>query len=379
MDSDEQNDLPRDRRLPNASTQTFLRAVIIVTCLGLIALAWLLRYGHWLEPEGEFFQIPSPPRTYVEPDEPMVYDLAFSPDGKTVASVRSDGSVRFFDVGSGREHSAVVDEVAQLISICFFPDGRRLLAGSRDGRIFLWDLAREKVERVLPGTGPVTVLSLSEDGKVVSARCACPEASPPAETGQVWQWEVASGQPRTGFPWKGEQYSTVAFAPDGEKVAAVSKRADAQGGGLVLTLWDARNAKPLWSVTHQDKYGSPRAPVFTPDGSLVLLRAGLTLWIFEVATAHERPARTLDEQYGLLFSPDGRTVAAEAWRGGTSEANTRLNVFDWASASRRGSLDLDAPSTALAFSPSGARLAVASRGRIRIWRVPDPKQRETPK
>ena len=68
--------------------------------------------------------------------------MAFSPDGKTLASGSNDGTVRLWDVATGRPiGEPLTGHTGLVYSVAFSPDGKTLASGSGDGTVRLWDVA----------------------------------------------------------------------------------------------------------------------------------------------------------------------------------------------------------------------------------------------
>ncbi len=200
----------------------------------------------------------------------IVWSVAFSPDGHTLAAGSADGTVWLWNVTD----PAHVTQLGRPLtgpgsivrSVAFSPDGHTLAAGSADGTIRLWNVTDPahptQLGRPLTGPGSIVLsVAFSPDGHTLAAG---------SDYDEVWLWNVTDpahptqlGRPLTG---PGDPFWTVAFSPDGHTLAAGSD------GGEV---W-------LWNVTdpaHATLTGRP------------LTGTGNVVWT-------------------VAFSPDGQTLAA---------------------------------------------------------------------
>ncbi|MFL5801727.1 MAG: CHAT domain-containing protein [Roseiflexaceae bacterium] len=293
-----------------------------------------------------------------------VRGVAFSLDGKTLASTSWDGTIRLWDVATRQASGQPlkIPRRAQLtgppgigLSVAFSPDGTTLASASFDGAIWLWDVAKRR-PRGEPLAGPaagVVSVVFSPDGTTLASA---------GWDGTIQLWDVAAGRPR-GEPLTGHTSGvwSVAFSPDGKTLASAS-------GEDSIRLWDVPAGRPrgeplagpardIWSVA------------FSPDGK-TLASAGLngTIQLWDVASGQPRGDPIIGHTTtigSLAFSPDGTTLAS-------ADVHGTIRLWDVAAGQPRGD-----PLTghtdrvwSVAFSPDGTTLASASQDRtIRLWDV----------
>jgi WD40 repeat protein len=88
-----------------------------------------------------------------------VWSVAFSPDGKTVASGADDATVRLWNVRNGRERARLVGHGGRVLSVVFSPDGKTVGSGGADGTMRLWDVASGQCLAILYGTAGGAVVA----------------------------------------------------------------------------------------------------------------------------------------------------------------------------------------------------------------------------
>jgi hypothetical protein len=141
------------------------------------------------------------------------YFVAFSPDGKLLASASVDRTVRLWDAATGKEVLALRGHENTVLRVAFAPDGKTLASVGDDQTVRLWDVATGKERRVLRGhAGQVLAVNFSPDGRLVASG---------GGDGTLRLWEVSSGKQVRQFTVQpAQQVSSVCFSRDVRSVAA---------------------------------------------------------------------------------------------------------------------------------------------------------------
>ena len=324
------------------------------------------------------------------------YDVAFSPDGRTVAAACQDRTVYLLDVQSMNAR-ALRGQKDQVLSVAFSPDSKRLAAGTWSGQVVVRDLT-EGTMRILRGhTGAVQRLTFSPDSKslasgsydrtvrvwdmagrdkprvlsVPGGKVAGVAFSPDGKLlacgsndRQVHIWELTSGRQVRALAGHGAGVMDVAFSPDGRLLASASF--DRQ-----IRLWDVASGQLRRVLRGHTREIMDVA--FSPDGAR-LASAGYDRVIRLWDVANGRQEQILEGHtatvWSLAFSPDGKQL---------SSCGTDKSVCLWnlgRPVTRRPTQGHQGQVFGLAFSPDSATLASGgSDALVRLWDVKSGRQK----
>ncbi|MFJ5050394.1 hypothetical protein [Streptomyces sp. NPDC088719] len=289
-----------------------------------------------------------------------VWSVAFSPDGKTVASGGShdDGTVRVWDTSTGRTRATLTGHTDSVHSVAFTPDGRTLASSGSDGTVRLWNVATGKTRLTMAASkDSVVPLGFSPDGRTLAA----------ADNETVRLWDTATGKIHTTLDTQTEFITSAVFSPDGHTLAS-----SADDG--TVRLWNIATGKTRTINAHTDVV---RSLAFSPDGHTLASSADdgtVRLWNMVTGKTRTINAHTHIVR-SLAFSPDGHTLASAS-----DDADGRVRLWDTATGSPHGVLTGHTGGvSSVAFSPDGRTLASGSGddGTIRLWAVTVSKTRIT--
>jgi WD40 repeat protein/serine/threonine protein kinase len=295
--------------------------------------------------------------------EKYLYDIAFSPDGAQMATAAWDRTVRFWDPIDGRQtgllhhdsstggkSAALRFDDAYVVALAYSPNGRTLATVTRDNRVYLWDVLSGELRRVL---------DVPTDDWAVHPRAAFDATGRLLATGGadglVRFWDVANGAQIAALRGHEGCASDVAFSPAGSVLASA-------GADRTVRLWDTATRELVAVLTgHADMI---HRLAYSPDGRLVASASqDHTVRLWDTEMHRERAVLAHGSViYGLAFTPDGTRLA-------TACADNTIRLWDIATVTEVAELrGHEAYVHAVAFSPDGTRLASASGDNTaRVW------------
>ncbi len=290
--------------------------------------------------------------------------VAFSPDGRWLASGYADGAVVLWDMAGKREPLSLTGHTGPVHAVAFSPDGRHLASGGEcapdssgppTGEVLLWDVAAGRKEFSLSGhKTPVLSLAFSPKGNLLAAAGGLADRNP--APGELKVWDPGTRREAFSLADPGPCVQAVAFSPDGRRLAAGTK-------DQRVRIWDL--TKPDTAPDRKRHGGDVSSLAFSPDSQRLVV-AGLdrAVLVHELSGSEAEPV-SLEGHSGnvtsVAFSPDGKCVA--------SAGNDRVvRIWDLATKRARALPGHTGNVTSVAFSPDGWRLASAGwEGAVKIW------------
>jgi WD40 repeat protein len=331
--------------------------------------------------------------TLADPGSYGVNDVAFSPDGRTVAAADSNGNTYLWSTAARKLIATITGTGSQVAgsspgtsSVAFSPDGQTLATGDIEGSAELWDTATHSMMATLTDKAS-EVPQLPQDNPVINNNPGggppIPQPPPPEGVAAVAfspDGQVLAAGDGDGFidlyntatytviatltEPSGLGVNSIAFSPDGQTLAA------ADGDGHTY-LWNTTIRRITATLTDPTGWAVDSV-AFSPDGRTLATADGdghIYLWN-TVTHAISRLTEPALGSNGFLstpvFSPDGRTLATTDGYG---------TIYLWDIAAGRITATATDPGTqdvnSLAFSPDGRTLAAAdANGSTYLWAVP---------
>jgi WD40 repeat protein len=281
----------------------------------------------------------------------IIYAVAYSPDGSRIVSGSYDGTVKVWDANNGQEIKTFSGQGGTILSVAYSPDGRRIGSGSTNSTIRIWDVETGAYHILSGHSGFVRALAYSPDGQRLVSGSG-------DKTLKIW--DANTGKELRTLRTLGGHTSTVyavAYSPDGRRLLSGSEDTtimlwDEPRGIAIRTLGGHKNA--VYSVA------------WSPEGNRILSgSADKTLKIWDPETGKE--LMTLSGHTGtvwsVVYTPDGKGILSG------SEDKT-FKIWDPESGWEVKSIPSGHSGAvrSLVFSPDGKQFISCSDDRtIKIW------------
>jgi WD40 repeat protein/uncharacterized caspase-like protein len=279
-----------------------------------------------------------------------ITSIAFSPAGRMIASGSLDKTVAICDVMTGRLIRKLEDHSDDVNTVAFSPDGKILASGSRDQTIDLWD----------PNTGEV-IHTLDETGAEVRSIAFSSDSSTLVAGGSdktVRLWRVSDGQLIRALEGQAAPVRSVTF---GKSPDATSGLVAAAGDDNAISIWNTETGTLIRTLTG---HSAIVTSIAFSRGATQLFSGSQdkTIRVWDVESG--KLVRSIDGAgapvTSVALSPDGNTIAAGSW--------TKLDL--WNSVTGKWLRILDGRLSAVhavGMSSDGKLLATATRNRISLW------------
>ncbi len=278
-----------------------------------------------------------------------ITEIQYSPDGKFLAVAGGIG-IWLYDTTTHQEVALLTEDMSEVDSFAFGPDGHTIASGSVYGPITLWDRRTGALTTLTGHTDIIWCVVFSPDGKTIASD---------SRDGTIRLWDAITGEVKYTLTKDSWRATMLSFTPDGQTLVSVSLEDK-------ISLWDSITGE------HQKTFAlhpdcSTVGAAFSPDGKTVAIggdKNGI-VYLHHLETGELKMTLTGHGEHvdNLAFSPDGKTLATSALYDET------IRLYDAHTGEHRLTLTEHTRYVRhLAFSPDGKTLASGSGdGTIRFY------------
>jgi WD40 repeat protein len=225
-----------------------------------------------------------------------VHALAYSPDGKTLASGSDDKTIKLWDAQTGALRQTLNENNSAVHTIRFSPDGATLASGSTDKTIKLWDAQTGELKQTLTGHDDVVkTVAFSPDGTILASG---------SDDQTIKLWDAQTGALRQTLTGHSSGVHAIAFSSDGKTLASGSI-------DKTIKVWDVQTGALKQTLTGHTS--GIHALAFSPDGKMLASGSSdksIKLWDAQTGVVIQTFTGHSDMVMAVSFSPDGKTLAS---------------------------------------------------------------------
>jgi WD40 repeat protein/actin-like ATPase involved in cell morphogenesis len=286
-----------------------------------------------------------------------VRSVAFSPDGRFLASGSSDFTVKGWNVRTGQSAGTLSGHMGRVNSVAFSSDGQLLASGGFDKTIRVWKLPNGEPFHTLNHSAWVFSIAMGRDGNILASGGADKE---------IKLWNLETGESIRTLAGHSHWVLSVALSPDGQYLVS-------GGADKTVKVWSLKSGELLHTFEHPDWV---RSVAIDPDGRLIISGSedgAVKVWELETGRLIRAIAGHSGPALSVGVSPDGQLLFSSGSDGKIKVWNSRTGEpLDILSGHRGGV-------AAVALGPDGRFLASGGyEGRVKIWKKEGMEEPVTP-